>query len=188
MTQSDSLCLTLPLLQCHTELTAKRLWRWLIHQLIVCLSVMLTDADFWSCFWMVFFMFVCLLLLFCSAGSTPTWHSMTWYCTSPEASTSQLPLVLKSSPSLKLPGSNLSDHCALTPSFSLSTGVSASDLDASVKFEFPFPSAVRIFHIHSLWTFQSVYLHMCVNEFCVCVGGGSEGQNQHSKEHQQSRV
>lgn len=91
MSQSDSLWLTLALLQYHTKLTARWLWQWLIQHLFVWLSVMLAGC--------------CLSLVmqflnghdsgFCSVGSTPTSHLMSWFCTSSEASTYQLPQVLK---------------------------------------------------------------------------------------------
>lgn len=70
----------------------------------------------------------------------------------------------------------------------LPSGVSPNDLDASVKFEFPFPSVVRLLHsAESLWRIVRICAVFLMHSF-ACVGGGPEGQNQYSKEHQQSRV
>ena len=170
MSHSDSLWLTPPLIQYEFKWTA--LWprQWLIQQIAFAwLSEM--------------------LLAVCHVGCPPTWHLMTWSCTLYEESTYQLHQVQKLFTFMKWPGSKMANLCALTTT-SYPAGVSSNDLDASVKFEFPFPSTVRIFQTQ--WLLMLRYLFdVCrcglMNSF-MCVGGGPEGQDQHCEKHQQSRI
>lgn len=132
----------------HTKLAAQRLP--VIPTGSFCLSPLWHRAHI-----VTFFVCICFVLFF--LGATPTWLLTRWFCTSFEASTCQLPQVgreeggkkgrvhLQNKPSLRVWVHHKcvhTSHSHLLPLIA-PAGVSPHDLDASVKFEFPFPSVVR---------------------------------------------
>lgn len=64
-----------------------------------------------------------------------------------------------------------------------------SGCQREVWVSFPQYGTILSHSFTGLCKYLSVYILMCFNPFIsVCVGRASEGQNQHSEEHQQSRV